>query len=175
MLSCWSLLNVFKRWLEAVRWQPARGFATVQDLLTLRYQIIADGNIVSATAGHPSAFLTTLSAYDSTFHDIWSNRVMVHNDMIWTIPPPADHFRPMSPPPCPAPTPTPGAAPLPHQPPYAYRNPPSRNRASKRHHKSFVASKGMLELAAPIPSGQRLMTYLFKAIPANTPYPKMNV
>jgi hypothetical protein len=43
MLSCWSLLNVFKRWLEAVRWQPARGFATVQDSLMLKYQIIADG------------------------------------------------------------------------------------------------------------------------------------
>lgn len=25
MLSCWSLLNVFKQWLEAVCWQPARG------------------------------------------------------------------------------------------------------------------------------------------------------
>jgi hypothetical protein len=48
MLSCWSLLNVFKCWLKAVRWQPARGFAMVKDAITLQYQIIADGNIVAA-------------------------------------------------------------------------------------------------------------------------------
>jgi hypothetical protein len=99
MLSYWSLLNVFKRWLEAVRWQPARGFVTVQDSLTLKYQIIADGNIVTASAGCPSTIFTTLQAYDSTFHDLWSNRIMVHNDMLWTLPPPADHFRPTNPPP----------------------------------------------------------------------------
>jgi hypothetical protein len=91
MLSYWSLLNVFKRWLEAVRWQPARGFATFQDSLTLKYQIIADGNIVTASAGRRSTILTTLQAYDSTFHNLWSNRIMVHNNMLWTLPPPADH------------------------------------------------------------------------------------
>jgi hypothetical protein len=65
-------------------------------------------------------------------------------------------------------------APLPPQ-PYANRNPPSHDGASKRHPEYFVASQGMLELAAPsIPSGQRLVTYLFKAMPDNTPYPKIN-
>jgi hypothetical protein len=85
MLSCWSLLNVFKRWLEAVCWQPAQGFATVQDTATLRYQVIADGNITAGSAGRSSTILTTLSAYDNSFHDLWSNRVMVHNDMLWTL------------------------------------------------------------------------------------------
>jgi hypothetical protein len=37
MLSCWSLLNLFKHWLEAVCWQPAHGFVTVQDSVTLQY------------------------------------------------------------------------------------------------------------------------------------------
>jgi hypothetical protein len=31
----------------------------------------------------------------------------------------------------------------------------------------------MLELAAPIPPGQRLMTYIFDAMPERTQYPKM--
>jgi hypothetical protein len=172
MLSCWSLLNVFKRWLEAVRWQPARGFATVKDSITLQYQVIADGNIVAATAGRSSTILTTLSAYDSSFHDVWSNRVMVHNDMLWTIPPPADHFRPMRAPPR---LPRSQNDPSTQLPPYPQgdRLPPNRQITAKRDRESFVASKGMLELAKPIPQGQRLMTYLFKAMPDNTHYPKM--
>jgi hypothetical protein len=169
-----SLLNVVKRWLEAVRWQLARGFATVQDSLTLKYQIIADGNIVAATAGRPSTILTTLQAYDSTFHDLWSNHVMVHNDMLWTLPPPADHFRPTNPPPRAARPPTTSSSQPPPPLQYADRNPPARDGASKRHRESFVASQGMLKLAAAVPSNQRLMTYIFKAMPAdNTPYPKL--
>ena len=58
-------------------------------------------------------------------------------------------------------------------PQYADRNPPARDGAPKRHRESFVASQGMLELATPVPSGQRLMTYIFKAMPDNTPYPKL--
>jgi hypothetical protein len=155
-------------------WQLAHGFATVQDSLTLKYQIIADRNIVAATAGRPtSTILTTLQAYDSTFHNLWSNHVMlVHDDMLWTLPPPADHFRPTNPPPRAARPPTTSSS----QPPllqYAGRNPPARDGASKRHREFFVASQGMLKLAAPVPSGQRLMTYIFKAMPDNTPYPKL--
>jgi hypothetical protein len=58
-------------------------------------------------------------------------------------------------------------------PQYADRNHPARDGAPKRHRESFVASQGMLKLAAPVPSGQRLMTYIFKAMPDNTPYPKL--
>jgi hypothetical protein len=63
ILSCWSLSNVFKDWLEAVRWQLACGFATIQDLLMLKkYQIITNGNTVAATAAYSSTILTKLSA-----------------------------------------------------------------------------------------------------------------
>jgi hypothetical protein len=75
----------------------------------LEYQIIADGNIVAATAGSPSTILTTLSAYDSTFHDLWSNCVMVHDDMIWTLPLPWTFFPLMSPPPSAALPPAPAS------------------------------------------------------------------
>jgi hypothetical protein len=88
----------------------------------LEYQIIADGNIVAATAGSPSTILTTLSAYDSTFHDLWSNCVMVHDDMIWTLPLPWTFFPLMSPPPSAALPPAPAMAQLP-PPPYASHNP----------------------------------------------------
>jgi hypothetical protein len=43
MLSCWSLLHIFQRWLAAIKWQQTRGFATVQDSSTLQYRVIADG------------------------------------------------------------------------------------------------------------------------------------
>jgi hypothetical protein len=46
------------------------GFATVQDSLTFKYQIIADGNIVPPNAGRPSTILTMLQALDSKFHDL---------------------------------------------------------------------------------------------------------
>jgi hypothetical protein len=57
--------NHFKRWIKAVQWQAARGFATVQDSTTLQYHIIVDGNIVAANTGSSLTILTTLSAYDS--------------------------------------------------------------------------------------------------------------
>jgi hypothetical protein len=79
----------------------------------------------------------------------------------------------MSPPPQAAPPPAPAAAQLPPL-PYADRNPSTHNGTSKHHHESFVASQGMLEVAAPIPSRQPLMTYLFKAMLDNAHYPKMN-
>jgi hypothetical protein len=172
MLSCWSLLNVFKRWLEAVRWQPARGFATVQDSASLLFQVIADGAISSGAAGRSSTILTTLSAFDSSFHDLWSNRIMVHNDMLWTLPPPADHFVQI----CPLPSaiPRPAAAALPPSSfQYPSGQPPSTAGNTKRQREPFTASQGLLELASPIPAGQRLMTYLFQAMPANTTYPRM--
>jgi hypothetical protein len=165
-------LNVFKRWLEAVRWQPARGFATVQDSTTPQYQIIADGNIAATNTSHSSTILTTLSAYDSSFQDLWSNRVMVHNDMLWTLPPPKDHF-------CPLPTPSrPARNPASSQlPPFPYPdwNPPnsSGDGPCKRLRESFITYQGMLKLAVPIPPGQRLMAYIFNAMPERTQYPKM--
>jgi hypothetical protein len=55
----------------------------------------------------------------------------------------------------------------------ADRSPPACNSASKRHDKYFVASQGMLKRAAPVPSGQQLTTYIFKAMPDNTSYPKL--
>jgi hypothetical protein len=58
-------------------------------------------------------------------------------------------------------------------PQYADRNPLACDGAPKRHQESFVASQGMLKLAAPVPSGQNPMTYIFKAMPDNTPYPKL--
>jgi hypothetical protein len=174
MLSCWPLLNVFKRWIKAVRWQPAQGFATVQDSTTLQYQIIADGNIAAAKTNQSSTILTTLSAYDTSFQDLWPNRVMVHNNMLWTLPPPEDHFRPLSP--ASRPARTPAACPLPPF-PYPERNPPpsSRKGSFKRLRAPFIASQGMLELAAPLPPGERLMTYIFSALPEHTgrQYPKM--
>jgi hypothetical protein len=97
---------------------------------------------------------------------------MVHNDMLWNLPSPADHFRPCPPPPhvlrVPSLTP---ALEAPFQ--YPAGHPPSRDAANKRPREPFVASKGLLKLAAPIPAGQRLMTYLFDAMPAHTQYPKM--
>jgi hypothetical protein len=83
-----------------VRWQPARIFATMQDSITLQYQVVTNGNIASAQlTSHSLSILTTLGAYDSSFHNLWSNPIMVHNDMVWNLPPPADHFLPISPPP----------------------------------------------------------------------------
>jgi hypothetical protein len=97
---------------------------------------------------------------------------MVHNDMLWTLPPPADHFRPMNPPPRVAPPLAPSLSKLPPL-QYADHNPPACDGASKHHYEYFLASQGMLELAASVPFGQRLMTYIFKAMPDNTPYSKL--
>jgi hypothetical protein len=52
----------------------------------VQHQIIAEGNIVTSSAGRPSTILTTLQAYGSTFHDLWSNYIMVHNDMLSSPP-----------------------------------------------------------------------------------------
>jgi hypothetical protein len=51
-----------------------------------------NGNIVAANAGRPSTILTTLQAYDSTFHDLWSNCVMVHNDILGPFSSPSGSF-----------------------------------------------------------------------------------
>jgi hypothetical protein len=88
-------------------------------------------------------------------------------------PPPADHFRPTCAPPRMPRAPVP--APFCPLPPYPYPpgHPPTHNPPLKRPREPFVASKSLLKLAAPIPEGQRFMTYLFKSLPMNTAYPKL--
>jgi hypothetical protein len=65
LLSAWTLLNVFKRWLEEMRWQPARGFATVQDSATLltgfcpdlAHERVTKRDTIPATQQHPGLWL----------------------------------------------------------------------------------------------------------------------
>jgi hypothetical protein len=77
MLSCWSLLHIFQRWLAAIKWQQTRGFATVQDSSTLQYRVIADGRTSSNISHHQSTILTALAAYNnSTFTQLLADRVL---------------------------------------------------------------------------------------------------
>jgi hypothetical protein len=92
MLSCWSLLHIFQRWLAAIKWQQARGFVTFQDSSTLQYRVIADGRTSSNMSHHQSMILTALTAYASTFTQLWADPVLVHNNLIWTSPSPAHLF-----------------------------------------------------------------------------------
>jgi hypothetical protein len=92
MLSCWSLPHIFQRWLAAIKWQHTRGFVTVQDSSTLQYRVIPDGRTSSNMSHHQSMILTALTAYASTFTQLWADPVLVHNNLIWTSPSPAHLF-----------------------------------------------------------------------------------
>jgi hypothetical protein len=43
----------------------------------------------------------------------------------------------------------------------------------KRQRADFVASQGIFDLAVPVPADQRLITYIFDALPEHTQFPKL--
>jgi hypothetical protein len=115
-----------------------------------------------------------LAAYDSTFTQLWTDRVLVHNDLIWTSPPPAHLFHQ-------APVPVrfnpPRRIPVPPPPaPSSHSN--YHGAIDKRQridlpHADFTASAGIFDLDAPIPADQRLLNYTFDALPLHTIFPKL--
>jgi hypothetical protein len=48
MLSCWTLLHIFQRWITAIKWQPMQGFTTVQDSCSMQYHLIADSRTATS-------------------------------------------------------------------------------------------------------------------------------
>jgi hypothetical protein len=174
MLSCWSLLPIFQRWLAAIKWQQTRGFATVQDSSTLQYMVIADGPTSLNMSHCQSTILTALAAHNSTFTQLWAYHVLVHNDLIWTSPPPAHLFHQ-------APIPA-RSNPTRHMP--VFSPPVSSSRSNPRGAvrklqrtdlpcADFTASAGIFDLAAPVPVDLRLLSYIFDAMPPHTSFPKL--
>jgi hypothetical protein len=93
MLSSWSLLSIFQKWIATVKWLASRGFVTVQDTHTQHYRVIADSSLSSAgPSGRPTMLAPTLEAFDAHLHDIWDHRIIIHNDPSWANPPPMDQF-----------------------------------------------------------------------------------
>jgi hypothetical protein len=75
--------------MAAIKWLHTLNFASVQDFSSLQYRVIAAGWTSSKNMSHrQSTILTALAAYDSTFTQLWADHVLVHNDLIWTSPPP---------------------------------------------------------------------------------------
>jgi hypothetical protein len=121
-----------------------------------------------------STILTAFAAYDTTFTQLWADRVLVHRDLIWTSPPPAHLFHqalipvrsnpsrhiPVSSPPALASRATP-------------RGSVDKRQRTDLPRADFTASAGIFNLAAPVPADQRLLNYISDAMPPHTSFPKL--
>jgi hypothetical protein len=173
ILSSWSLLSIFQKWIATVKWLASRGFANVQDTHTQHYRVIADGSLSSAGPnGRPILLNPTLEAFDTSFHDTWAHQIIIHNDPIWTNPPPPDQFRQATPIYCPPPIPT--SCPLPPAQPAPHRssNPPTG--ALKRPREpDFTSSQALFEPVIAFQPGQRPMAYMIHNTDRATQYPRL--
>jgi hypothetical protein len=165
----------FQLWLlAAIKWQQTQGFATVQDSSTLQYRVIANGRTSSNMSHCQSTILTSLAAYHSTFTQLWADRVLVHNDLIWTSPPPAHLFLQA---PIPARSNPPRHMPVPSPPVPSSRSNPQgavdKRQRTDLPRADFIASAGIFDLAAPVPADQQLLNYIFDALPPHTSFPKL--
>jgi hypothetical protein len=165
----------FQLWLlAAIKWQQTQGFATVQDSSTLQYRVIANGRTSSNMSHCQSTILTSLAAYHSTFTQLWADRVLVHNDLIWTSPPPAHLFLQA---PIPARSNPPRHMPVPSPPVPSSRSNPQgavdKRQRTDLPRADFTASAGIFDLAAPVPADQQLLNYIFDALPPHTSFPKL--
>jgi hypothetical protein len=184
MLSCWSLLFIFQKWISTVKWLASRGFATVQDTHTQQFRVIADGSVSSGGPnGHPTMLLPMLEAFDASFNDIWAHRIIIHNDSLWTHLPPPDQFRPeVVPCYCPPSNPVYSAPPganycvLPGtrataQPLRSDRS--SLNQANRQREPDFTSSITLFEPVTPFQPGQRPMGYMVNNTDRTTQYPRL--
>jgi hypothetical protein len=125
---------------------------------------------------HQSTILTALAAYDRTFTQLWADRVLVHNNLIWTSPPPAQLFHQA---PIPARSNPPRHMLVPSPPvPSSHSNPCGAVNKRQRTYlppADFTASAGIFDLAAPVPADQRFLNYIFDAMPPHTSFPTLTV
>jgi hypothetical protein len=135
---------------------------------------MADGQSASNMYHRHSAILIALAAYGCTFTQLWPNCVLVHNNLIWTSPSPAHLFHQA---PITTYANTPCQTSLPHAPVPSSRS-NSHGAVDKRQRSNcpgadFTASAGIFDLATPVPGDQRLLKYIFDAMPPHTSFPKL--
>ncbi len=119
--------------------------------------------------------LPTLEAFDDSFNDLWAHRIIIHNDPIWTQPPPPDQFRQAAPPRyCPPPTPDYGTTPrAPAPAPSPRQDRPLPDQSKRQREPDFTSRTALFEPVTPFQPGQRPMGYMVNNTDRTTQYPRL--
>jgi hypothetical protein len=124
-----------------------------------------------------------VEAFDASFNDIWAHQIIIHNDPIWTHPPPPDQFQQEAIPRyCPPPTPDYCALLSANYCALLSAKPPAQtlrhdrsplDQAKQQREPDFTSSTALFKPTTPFQPGQRPMGYMVNNTDRTTQYPRL--